>query len=201
MLKNKKFFSIYSKELIKKINNLNIDILDEITNEIFSKIKQKKKIFVCGNGGSAAVANHFLCDFNNGIKATTKKKLIPRVISLNNSNEIITAISNDLDYKKIFSSQLENLAEKGDLLFVFSCSGNSKNIKESIVFAKKIKMKIVQVLGFKKKSKISNNEKILALNCHNYGIAEDLFQSIMHMVSQRLRVQYIKTLNFNKLKI
>ena len=137
MLKNKKFFSIYSKELVKKINNLDLDILEDITNEIFSKIKQKKNIFVCGNGGSAAVANHFLCDFNKGIKATTKKKLLPRVISLNNSNEIITAISNDLDYKKIFSSQLENLAEKGDLLFVFSCSGNSKNIKEAIVFAKK----------------------------------------------------------------
>jgi|TARA_B100001093_G_scaffold262053_1_gene250454 phosphoheptose isomerase len=201
MLKNKKFFSIYSKELVKKINNLDLDILEDITNEIFSKIKQKKNIFVCGNGGSAAVANHFLCDFNKGIKATTKKKLLPRVISLNNSNEIITAISNDLDYKKIFSSQLENLAEKGDLLFVFSCSGNSKNIKEAIVFAKKKKLKIVQVLGFKKKSKISYNEKILALNCYNYGIAEDIFQSVMHMVSQRLRVQYIKTLNFNKLKI
>ena len=139
MLKNKNFFSIYSKELIKKINNLNLDILEEITHEIFNNIKLKKKIFVCGNGGSAAVANHFICDFNNGIKITSKKKLLPRVISLNNSNEIITAVSNDLDYKKIFSSQLENFAEKGDLLFVFSCSGKSKNIKEAIVFAKRKK--------------------------------------------------------------
>ena len=65
MLKNKNFFSIYSKELIKKINNLNLDILEEITHEIFNNIKLKRKIFVCGNGGSAAVANHFICDFNN----------------------------------------------------------------------------------------------------------------------------------------
>ena len=197
-----------NKNINNYINNLKIGIeklnllkLKKIEDIIFKKIKEDKKIFVCGNGGSASIANHFLCDFNKGIKATTKKKLLPRVISLNNSNEIITAISNDLDYKKIFSSQLENLAEKGDLLFVFSCSGNSKNIKEAIVFAKKKKLKIVQVLGFKKKSKISYNEKILALNCYNYGIAEDIFQSVMHMVSQRLRVQYIKTLNFNKLKI
>ena len=199
MLKNKNFFSIYSKELIKKINNLNLDILEEITHEIFNNIKLKRKIFVCGNGGSAAVANHFICDFNNGIKITSKKKLLPRVISLNNSNEIITAVSNDLDYKKIFSSQLENFAEKGDLLFVFSCSGKSKNIKEAIAFAKRKKMKIIQVLGFKKKCKLAKNEKILSLNCSNYGIAEDLFQSVMHMISQRLRVEYFKILNFNKL--
>ena len=111
-----------------------MNLLSSITNLIKKKIKDKKKIFVCGNGGSASISNHFLCDFNKGIKKTSKLKLTPKVISLSNSIETILATANDHHFNYVFD-QLENLANKDDLVITFSCSGSSKNITE-VKFAK-----------------------------------------------------------------
>ena len=82
------------------------------------------------------MSNHFLCDFNKGIKLSSGKKLKPKVISLTNSIELITAISNDINYNKIFSFQLENYYKTGDVVFAVSCSGTSKNIIDLLKFAK-----------------------------------------------------------------
>ena len=80
-----------------------------------------------------------------------KKNIKPKIYSLVNSLELITAISNDLSYEDIFSFQLENFAKKDDLLITFSCSGSSKNIINVIKLAKKMKLKIICISGFGKK--------------------------------------------------
>ena len=139
----KKFFREYIKNLNYAFNSLNIEKIDSIYKVLKKTILNKKQIFVAGNGGSASVANHFLCDFNKGIKKSSNNKLIPKVISLSNSIETITAISNDINYDKIFSFQLENYYQKGDCLICFSSSGQSKNIIDEIIFAK--------IMGIKKR--------------------------------------------------
>jgi len=65
---SKQFFIDYNNKLSNVLKNEHFDELEKITNFLEKKIKLKKKIFVCGNGGSASIANHFLCDFNKGIK-------------------------------------------------------------------------------------------------------------------------------------
>ena len=122
---NKKFFfKNYIENLNHCYSRLDIKKIENITELIFKKIKSKNNIFVCGNGGSASISNHFLCDFNKGIKISSKKKLLPKIISLSNSIEMITAISNDISFEKIFSYQFENYVRKNDLLLVFSCTLN-----------------------------------------------------------------------------
>ena len=69
----------YLSYLKKGIDKIDLIKLQKIENIIFNKLKKNKKIFVCGNGGSAAVANHFLCDFNKGIKLSSKNKLKPKI--------------------------------------------------------------------------------------------------------------------------
>ena len=113
----KNFFADYLKYLSKVINNKHLNELEKITNFLNIKIKNKKNIFICGNGGSASIANHFLCDFNKGIKISTKGSLKPKIISLSNNIELITAISNDINFAEVYKFQLENLASKGDVLF------------------------------------------------------------------------------------
>ena len=116
--KNEDFFLEYIYVLSKVLNSIDQKRLKKISDIILSKIKSNNQIFVAGNGGSASVANHFLCDFNKGIKLSSKKKLVPKIISLSNSIELITAISNDIKYDEVFSFQMENYAQKNDLLHI-----------------------------------------------------------------------------------
>ena len=145
------FFKEYIAKLNKTQNLIDITKIISIYKTLEESILNNGQIFVAGNGGSASVANHFLCDFNKGIKNSSNNKLIPKVISLSNSIELITAISNDLSYKKIFSFQLENFAKSNDCIILFSCSGTSKNILEAVKMAKKNKVKIIFITGFLKK--------------------------------------------------
>jgi len=197
-MNNKNFFEQYIEKLNKTYLSLDIKKIEHISEIVFKKIKNNNNIFVCGNGGAASVSNHFLCDFNKGIKFSSKKKLLPKIISLSSSTEIITAISNDISFEKIFSYQFENYVQKNDLLLVFSCSGNSKNIKNIENLANKKNIKVIKFYGFKNKSKPRNNEIVLNLQTNNYGICEDIFQSLLHMISQNIRAKYIKNFNFEK---
>ena len=133
------FFKNYYENLKLVMNNINLKKLLIITNFLEKKIINNNNIFVAGNGGSAAIANHMLCDFNKGIKISSKKKLKPKIISLVSSIEIMTAVANDINYNEIFSNQLENYYKKGDCLICFSSSGQSENIIQVMKFAKKKK--------------------------------------------------------------
>jgi phosphoheptose isomerase len=186
------FFEDYFISLKATINNIDGNQFLLITNFLKKKIKNKNNIFVAGNGGSAAIANHLLCDFNKGIKTSSQNKITPKVISLSNSIEIITAISNDISYEKIFSFQLENYYKKGDCLICFSSSGQSKNIIDVINFAFKKKIKTILFQGFGKLNKKIKPDYYINLNYRNYGVTEDIFQSLMHIISQNIRSNYIK---------
>lgn len=175
--------SVFSEDKLQKILS--------IQNVIENKIKKKKFIFVCGNGGSASIANHFLCDFNKGIKYSSNKKILPKIISLSTNIELITATANDYSYEKIFKEQIENYATPNDCLITLSCSGNSKNIINVIKYAKKKRMFIISLTGFNKSPQVKNISNInFNVGVKNYGICEDVFQSIMHIISQGIRKNY-----------
>ena len=193
MISCKEFFLDYNKKLNEVLKNHHYDEIEKITKSLEISIKTKKKVFVCGNGGSASIANHFLCDFNKGIKISSSKRVVPEIISLTNSIELITAIANDINYNEIFAFQLENYAKKNDVLIIISSSGKSKNIINAVKFAKKNQLKIISLIGFSDNQYLKKLSKhYINLNTKNYGITEDIFQSIMHMISQYLRKKYSK---------
>ncbi|MDC3119468.1 SIS domain-containing protein [Candidatus Pelagibacter sp.] len=185
-----KYLKKYSKDFLKAYKNIDLKKIDNIEKILIEKIKEKKNIFTCGNGGSASIANHFLCDFNKGIKISSRKKLLPRVYSLSENVELITAISNDNDFSDIFEHQLENLSNKDDILITFSCSGNSKNILNVLKFAKKKGIFTINLSGFNSKIKNKLADINFNIGVKNYGISEDIFQSIMHMISQSIRRKF-----------
>lgn len=187
---SKYFLTNYFNNLIKVAQNIDINKINNITEVLISSINKNKNIFVAGNGGSASIANHLLCDFNKGIKISSKKKIKPKVISLANSIEIMTAISNDIAYEKVFCSQIENYCNKGDILICFSSSGQSKNIIRVINFAKKKSIKTILFQGFGNLNKKIKPDYYINLKYKNYGITEDIFQSIMHAISQNIRSKF-----------
>ncbi len=96
-------------------------------------LAHKKKILICGNGGSAADAQHIAAEIVGRYKK--ERRGLP-AIALSTDTSILTAISNDYGYKRVFARQIEALANKGDLLIAISTSGNSKNIINAIKSAK-----------------------------------------------------------------
>ena len=190
--KNIFFLSDYFNNIFNVSKKVDIKIINSITKILIDNIKKNKNIFVAGNGGSASIANHLLCDFNKGIKISSKNKLKPKIISLSNSVETITAISNDINYNKIFSFQLDNYCRKGDSLICFSSSGQSKNIIDVINLAKKKGLIIILFQGFGNLNKKIKPDYYINLNYKNYGITEDIFQSLMHIISQSIRSNYTK---------
>ena len=186
----KEFIKKYYLNFIKGIKNIDEKLLLQIADLISNKIKKKSQIFVAGNGGSSSVANHFLCDFNKGVMLSSKYKLKPKIISLSNSIEMITAISNDISYDEIFTLQLKNYVRKGDCIICFSCSGKSKNILNLIKYANQNKIDVILFQGFGSKAKNIKTKFYINLKHENYGITEDIFSSTMHVMSQYIRAQY-----------
>jgi D-sedoheptulose 7-phosphate isomerase len=184
MSKIKKFATVYLKNICKGIFDTDFKNLEISAQEILKTIKRNGSIYVCGNGGSAAIANHYVVDFLKFFREHTALK--PKIFSLSNNIETVTAISNDINYKKVFSYQAENYCNKNDLIIAISSSGNSENIKEIIKFAEKNKIKTIGFSGFdggylKKKSDIS-----IHINFNNYGISEDAHHILMHIQLQYL---------------
>ncbi len=142
-------------------------------------------LFVCGNGGSAAIANHLLCDVAKGVQTDTG--VLPRVMSLSANLEILTAIANDIAFEDCFLYQLRTAARPGDLLMTISASGDSENIVRALHWAGANGVESIALTGFEG----GRSAPLATVNLHvdgdNYGVIEDTHQSIMHILSQYLR--------------
>jgi D-sedoheptulose 7-phosphate isomerase len=131
-------------------NIKNIQICAEI---IIQAFKSGKKILICGNGGSAADAQHIAAEFVG--RYETERKALP-AIALTTDTSALTAITNDYDFEKVFSRQVEALGVEGDVLIAISTSGNSKNVIEAVMSARKKNCKVVGLTG-------KNGKKLAAL--------------------------------------
>ena len=134
-------------QLTKKLLLLENEIKEAIK-IIYNTLKKNKKIFICGNGGSAADAQHLAAEFLVRLRPNVNRKPLP-LISLMQDSSTFSACSNDFDFKYIFSRNLEAMASTNDLLISLTTSGNSKNIYEVLSFAKKNKIKAISFLGKK----------------------------------------------------
>lgn len=185
MKKNfKNFLVSYLSELVNSIKLSKINQIEKASTKILETVKKKGTIFVCGNGGSAAISNHYVCDYLKFLRQHTKLK--PKVISLSSNLETITAISNDFSYDQIFKYQAESLFEKNDLVIIISSSGNSKNVKELVKYSKKKGVKIIGFSGFKGGYLKKYSDISIHIPADNYGISEDSHHILMHIILQYL---------------
>jgi D-sedoheptulose 7-phosphate isomerase len=146
-------------------------------------------VYSCGNGGSAAIANHLVCDHSKLVRTDTQ--LNSRVVSLSSTVEIITAIGNDISFDEIFVYQLRVLAKPGDALITISSSGNSENIVTAAQWAKDNAIPVISMTGFSG----GRSAEIADVNLHvreeNYGVVEDIHQSLMHILAQYIRQDHM----------
>jgi D-sedoheptulose 7-phosphate isomerase len=175
----------YRDETIRAWASIDLAAFDRAAALLDSAIRGRRMIFACGNGGSAAISNHLLCDMFKGVQTDTD--LRPRVVSLASHIELITAIANDFAYDEVFSYQLKTMAAPGDVLITISSSGNSENIVRAIDWARGNGVGSISMTGFAGGRSKSLADINLHVAAENYGVVEDIHQSMMHSLAQYLR--------------
>jgi len=132
------------KETILDVINILPDVIQEACEMSLETIKSGNKILLCGNGGSAADAQHIAAEFTGRYKV--ERRGLP-AIALTTDTSALTAIGNDYGYDRVFERQVESLANPGDLLIGISSTGNSDNVIKAFKKAKEIGCKTVGLSG------------------------------------------------------
>jgi len=156
----------------------------EFASDIFNCCKEKKQLFICGNGGSAGNSMHLANDFLYGITKSLGQGL--RVNALPSNASVITCLANDVGYENIYSEQLAVLANPGDALLVLSGSGKSRNIINALLQAKKNNVKTYAILGFDGGECLTLADKVIHVATDDMQIAEDMQMIIGHAVMQEI---------------
>ncbi len=123
----------YFEKLRSTLDKISRDELNGFLNLLVDTLEAERRIYIMGNGGSAATASHFVADFNKGLSYGKKRRF--RFICLNDNIPTLMAYANDVGYEDVFVEQLKNFLEPGDLVIGISGSGNSKNIINAIEYA------------------------------------------------------------------
>ena len=136
-----------SIKLKKKLSKIEPKV-NKAINLMYNTLKSGNKVLLCGNGGSAADAQHLAAEYLISLRPTVNRRSMP-VISLAQDVSTVTACGNDLGFENLFKRTFEGLANQNDLLIAFSTSGNSKNIIKVLKSAKQRKINSISLLGCK----------------------------------------------------
>jgi D-sedoheptulose 7-phosphate isomerase len=171
----------YFKELERVLVSLPKEGIDQIADALVEAYHAGRMVFVCGNGGSAALASHFACDLGKGTAYCNGGKRF-RVLALTDNLPTLTAWANDSSYEDVFSEQLRNFVQPHDIAFAISGSGNSKNILNALQAAREAGAATIGISGFQGGTMKSLCDLCVIVPSENMQIIEDLHVAIAHSI-------------------
>lgn len=181
---NATHFAEYSNKLQKLLATSSWSGVELLAHDLRRCWQQKRRVFICGNGGSAGNAAHLENDFLYGVAKRIGGGL--RVNALTANAAVITCLANDVGYDNIFSEQLAVQASQGDLVIALSGSGNSPNILKVLHQAKLMGVKSYAILGFSGGASKDLADVAIHFPVNDMQIAEDMQLIVGHMVMQWL---------------
>ena len=137
----------YFEELQRVVVLLPHSTIDQIADELVKAYESGRTVYLFGNGGSASLASHFACDLGKGTAYCNGGKRF-RVLALTDNLPTLTAWANDSSYEDVFSEQLRNFVQPGELALAISGSGNSKNVLNALRVAREAGATTVGISGF-----------------------------------------------------
>ena len=174
------FAQSYQDELLKVIASIDLEKVNQATAILARARDEGRRIFVCGNGGSASTASHFATDLVKGASFGRETRF--RVMALTDSLPTITAYSNDVSYECVFVEQLKNFAEPGDVVMAFSGSGNSPNVVRAVEHANTLGCYTIAFTG-RNGGQLGPLARLNIQVAHPHmGRIEDLHLVVMHMI-------------------
>lgn len=177
-------FSDYSQRLQGILANSDWSGVAQLAQELRSCWIERRQVFICGNGGSAGNAMHLANDFLYGISKKAGSGL--KVNALPSNGSVVSCLANDEGYDRIFSLQLAVLAHPGDVLIVFSGSGNSPNIVSALEEGKRLGLRTFAVLGYSGGRAKALADVAIHFPVDDMQISEDMQLIVGHMIMQWL---------------
>jgi len=181
------FVTAYYERFARALLDFDKQPLSGVLSVVDQVLARRGTIWVAGNGGSAAIADHTVCDTSKGTHVEGKPPL--RSVSLAANGPMITALANDIAYEKVFSEQLKYYLQDGDAVLLVSSSGNSPNVVEACRYANERGVPTIAFVGFKGGKLAELAKHVVWIPVENYGIVEDAHQSLVHVLTQYLRAR------------
>jgi D-sedoheptulose 7-phosphate isomerase len=174
----------YIDRLEQGLREIDTVAIERVVETLENARRERRTIFIIGNGGSAATASHMANDLQ---KLASQGKSLPyRAIALTDNVPLITAWANDANYAAVFVRQLEALARSGDVLIAITGSGNSPNIVRAMQWSKAAELKTIAFLGFKGGKVKEIADHVLLFAEDHYGRVEDAHMILEHMIANYL---------------
>ena len=178
------FATAYTARLTDACRKIQGAAVGTLADALMTCWKQRRQVFLFGNGGSAGNAMHIANDLLYGIAKTFGGGL--RVTALPANSSVVTCLANDLGYDEIFSNQLAVLAQPGDIAIALSGSGNSPNILSAIDYCNGAGIETFAILGYSGGKALGLARHPIHVAVDDMQIAEDLQLIIGHMLMQWL---------------
>lgn len=162
------------------LSKLDVDALNEAMQLIEEAYRNRKKVYIFGNGGSSATASHYQNDFNKGLSENLETKF--EFVCLNNDTATLMAIANDMGFEEVFRYQLQGRIREGDLVIALSGSGNSVNIINAVRYAKEQGNKVIGLTGIKGGKLMEEADVSLHVPVNSMQVTEDVHMIFDHLM-------------------
>lgn len=176
------FVTDYITDLTRLLQAIQPEVIESIIHTFEKTLQHDARIYLIGNGGSAATASHMANDIGGGLR---RRNIVNfDVISLADNTPVVTAIANDIGYENIFYMQMQGLIRPQDVVVAISCSGDSPNIVKAAEYAKQEGCKVIGVTGFDggRLKSLADIEFHVDAPKGEYGLVEDVHMILDHII-------------------
>lgn len=197
------YINNYILKSIKLLKKLPGKEIAKAINILQATYERDGRIYVFGNGGSLAMATHWVADFNKTVFSHHLDTNIRRfqAIRLPTTEEELTAWANDISFDMVFAGPLKNYIKDSDTVIAISSSGNSPNIIKAIELAKEYKIPVIGVSGFDggKLNQLADAKILVSSEKGDYELVEGIHSVILHLITKYFK-NYFDYLEENKKK-
>src|SRR2546426_11226209 len=165
-------------EVRSVLGKIPIGAIERVVEIILDAYANSGHVYVVGNGGSATNATHFACDLSKATIVEGRARM--RVTSLTDNIALLTAWANDTSYERVFSEQLTNLLDPGDVVIAISASGNSPNVVSAVVAARLMRASTIALVGFAGGRLLEAVGAAIHVPSNDYGGGEDCPSGLQH---------------------
>jgi D-sedoheptulose 7-phosphate isomerase len=184
----KSYISAFSTKIEEAIRALPQEEIARALNILQAVYERDGRVYVFGNGGSLALATHWVSDFNKTVFSHNLMHPRPRfqTIRVPTTEEELTAWANDIGYDYVFAGPLKNYLQDSDTVIAISSSGNSVNVIKAVELAKSRHIPVIGLSGFDggKLNELADAKVVVATPAGEYGVVESVHGVILHLMTE-----------------